>query len=123
MELCNIQTFKIWHKPSIRNSSSKLDQIRAFFATYQVFFTMAANPIVLSVNEQDIASREEALIDRDSDVFDIEITVSSFSMSRSNLLDNVGMCIPFLEAAQASITPYIVEVVFPFPEFVSWCAE
>jgi hypothetical protein len=33
------------------------------------------------------------------------------------------MCIPFLEAAQASIIPYTVEVVFPFLEFVSWCAE
>jgi len=115
----NIQTFKIWRKPSIRNSSSKLDQIRAFFATYQVFFTMAANPIVLSVNEQDIASREEALIDIDSDIFDTKITVSPVYVSRSNLLDNVGTRIPFLEAAQASITPYIVELVFPFPEFVS----
>jgi hypothetical protein len=84
---------------------------------------MAANPVVLSVNEQDISSREEALIDRDSDVFDTEITVSPISVSRSNLLDNVGTHIPFLEAAQASITPYVVEVVFPFPEFVSWCAE
>jgi hypothetical protein len=84
---------------------------------------MVANPIVLSVNEQDISSKEEALIDRDSDVFDIEITVSPVSVSKSNLLDKVGTRIPFLEAAQASITPYVVEVVFPFPEFVSWCAE
>jgi hypothetical protein len=84
---------------------------------------MVANPVVLSINEQDISSREEALIDRDSNVFDIEITVSHVSMSRSNLLDNVGMRIPFLEVAQASITPYIIEVVFPFPEFVCWCAE
>jgi hypothetical protein len=35
---------------------------------------MAANPIVLSVNEHDISSREEALIDIDSDIFDTEIT-------------------------------------------------
>jgi hypothetical protein len=84
---------------------------------------MAANPVILSVNEQDIASREEALIDRDSDVFDTEITVSPISVSRSNLLDNVGKQIPFLEMAQASITPYVVEVVFPFPEFISWCVE
>jgi hypothetical protein len=119
MVLWNIQTFKIWRKPSIRNSSSKLDQIHAFFAAYQVFFTMTANLVVLSMNEQDIASREEALIDRDSDVFNTEITVSPISVSRSNLLDNVGTHIPFLEVAQASITPYVVEVVFPFPEFVS----
>jgi hypothetical protein len=84
---------------------------------------MASNPVVLSVNEQDIASREEALVDRDSDVFDTEITISLVSVSRSNLLDNVGTCIPFLEAAQATITPYIIEVFFPFPEFVSSCAK
>jgi hypothetical protein len=84
---------------------------------------MAANLVVLSMNEQDISSREESLIDKDSDIFDTEITSSPVSVSRSNLLDNVGMHIPFLEVAQASITPYIVEVVFPFPEFVSWCAE
>jgi hypothetical protein len=100
-----------------------LDQIFAFFAAYHIFFTMSANLVILSVNEQDIASREEALIDRDSDIFDTKITVSPVYVSRSNLLDNVGTRIPFLEAAQASITPYIVEVVFPFPEFVSWCAE
>jgi hypothetical protein len=84
---------------------------------------MAANPVILSVTEQDLASREEALIDRDSDVFDTKITVSPIFVSRSNLLDNVGKRIPFLEVNQASITPYVVEVVFPFPEFVSWCAE
>ena len=84
---------------------------------------MAANPVILSVNEQDIASREEALIDRDSDVLDTEITVSPVSVSRLNLLDNVGKWMPFLRMTQASITPYVVEVVFPFPEFVSWCAE
>jgi hypothetical protein len=84
---------------------------------------MATNPIFLSVNEQEISSREETLIDRDFDIFDTEITVSPVFMSKSNLLVNVGMCIPFLEAALASIIPYVVEIVFPFPEFVSWCAE
>ena len=69
---------------------------------------MVANPVIFFVNEQDIASREEALIDRDSDVFDTEITVSPISVSRSNLLDNVRNCIPFLGMAQASITPYVV---------------
>jgi hypothetical protein len=44
-------------------------------------------------------------------------------MSKSNLLDNVGKWIPFLGVAQASITPYVVEFIFPFPEFVSWCVE
>jgi hypothetical protein len=67
---------------------------------------MAMNPVILSVTEQDPASKEEALIDRDSDIFDTEITVSPISVSRANLLDNVGKQIPFLEAAQASITPY-----------------
>jgi hypothetical protein len=89
----------------------------------QVFFIMATKPVILSITEQDLASKEEALIDRDSDVFDTEITVSPISVSKSNLLDNVGKQIPFLEAAQASITPYVVEVIFPFPEFVNWCAE
>jgi hypothetical protein len=39
------------------------------------------------------------------------------------LSDNVGKQIPFLEAVQASIVPYVVEVAFPFPEFIGWCAE
>jgi hypothetical protein len=51
---------------------------------------MVVNSVILFVNEQDIASREEALINRDSDVFDTEITVSLVYVSRSNLLDNVG---------------------------------
>jgi hypothetical protein len=84
---------------------------------------MVANPVILSINEQDISSREESLIDRDFNIFDKEITILPTSVSKSNLLDNVGMHIPFLEASQASITPYIINVVFPFPQFVSWCAE
>jgi hypothetical protein len=51
---------------------------------------MATNPVILSITEQDLTSREEALIYRDSDVFDIEIAVSPISVSRSNLLDNAG---------------------------------
>jgi hypothetical protein len=81
------------------------------------------DPIITSVTEQDPVSNEEALIDRDSDVFDTEITISPISVSRSNLSDNVGKHIPFLEAVQASIVPYVVEVTFPFPEFIGWCAE
>jgi hypothetical protein len=75
------------------------------------------------MNEHEIASREESLIDKDFDVFNTEITVSPISVSRSNLLDNVWKRIPFLRTAQASITPYVVEVVFPFSEFISWCVE
>jgi hypothetical protein len=84
---------------------------------------MAMNPVILSVTEQDPASKEEALIDRDSDIFDTEITVSPISVSRANLLDNVGRQIPFLEVVQASIVPYAIKVTFPFPEFISWCVE
>ena len=58
---------------------------------------MAANPIVLSVNEKDISSKEESLIDRDFDIFDTEITVSPVSVSKSNLLDNVGTRLPSLK--------------------------
>jgi hypothetical protein len=75
---------------------------------------MASNPVILSMNEQDIA-----LIDKDSDVFDTEIIVSPISVSRLNLLDNVRKKIPFLRMTQASNTPYVIEVVFPFPEFIS----
>jgi len=82
---------------------------------------MAAN--ILSMSEPDISSREEALIDRDFDIFDTKTMVSPISMSKSNLLNNAGSCIPFLESDQASFAPYVVETVFPFPEFVSWCAE
>jgi hypothetical protein len=44
-------------------------------------------------------------------------------VSRSNLSDNVGRHIPFLEAVQATIVPYVVEITFPFPEFIGWCTE
>ena len=84
---------------------------------------MAANPVVLSMNEQEISSSEETLIDKYFDIFNIEITVSPVSMSRLNLLDNVGTHIPSLEVTLASIIPYVVEMVFPFPKIVSWCAE
>jgi hypothetical protein len=75
---------------------------------------MAMNPVILSVTEQDPASKEESLIDRDSDIFDIEITVSPISISRDNLLDNLGKKIPFLKEVQDSIVPYIIKVAFPF---------
>jgi hypothetical protein len=84
---------------------------------------MATKRVVLSITEQDLTSKEEALIERESDVFDTEITVSPITVSKSNLLDNVGKCIPFLEDSQASITTYAVEIIFPFPEFVSWCTK
>jgi hypothetical protein len=84
---------------------------------------MATNPIILSITEQDHAPKEETLIDRDSDIFDTEITVSPIFVSRANLLDNVEKRIPFLEAAQSSIAPYVIEIAFPFPEFIIWCAK
>jgi hypothetical protein len=73
------------------------------------------DPIIMSVTEKDPMSNEEALIDRDSDVFDTEITISPISVSRANLSDNVGKQIPFLEAVQATIVPYVVEVHSLFP--------
>jgi hypothetical protein len=76
---------------------------------------MAANPVVLSVSEPDISSREEALIDRDFDVFDTETMVSPVSVSKENLLNNVGSHIPFLEVARASFAPYVVETSLPIP--------
>jgi hypothetical protein len=80
----------------------------------KVFFITTMDPIITSVTEQDPVVNEEALIDRDSDVFDTEITISPISVSRSNLSDKVGRCIPFLEAVQATIVPYAVEIAFPF---------
>jgi hypothetical protein len=77
------------------------------------------DPVIMSITEQDLASKEEALLDRDFDVFDTETTVSPVSVSRSNFSDNVGRQIPFLEVVQSSIVPYVVEVAFPFPEFIS----
>jgi len=80
---------------------------------------MASNPVVLSMSEPDISSREDSLIDRDSDVFEIKTTVSPISVSKANFLNNIGSHISFLEVDQASFTPYVIEIVFPFPEFVS----
>jgi hypothetical protein len=84
---------------------------------------MAANPVVLSMSEPDTPSREDSLIDRDSDIFNTLMMVSPVSVSKENLLNNVGFHISFLEAARASFTLYVIETIFPFPEFVSWCAE
>jgi hypothetical protein len=84
---------------------------------------MAMNLVILFIIEKDSSSKEEAQIDRDSDIFDTEINVSPISVSISNLLDNFRKRMPFLEAGQGSITPYSVKVAFHFPEFISWCAE
>jgi hypothetical protein len=103
--------------------SSTVHQIHASSTHSQVFFIITMDPVILSVTEQDPLPSEEALIDRDSDVFDTEITVSPVSVSRANLSDHVGRQIPFLEVVQASIVPYVIEVAFPFPEFIGWCVE
>jgi hypothetical protein len=84
---------------------------------------MATNPVVLSVSEPDSPSREDSLIDRDSDVFDTMTMVSTIFVSKVNFLNNVGSHISFIEAARASFTPYVIETIFPFPKFLSWCAE
>jgi hypothetical protein len=60
---------------------------------------MAMIPVIFSIIEQDPASKEDSLIDRDSDVFYTEITISPISVCRTNLLDNVGKQITFLEVA------------------------
>ena len=80
---------------------------------------MTTNPIVLSVSEPDISSREDALIDNNYDIFDTVTTVSHVSVSKTNLLNDVESHISFLEVARASFAPYVVETIFPFPEFVS----
>ena len=79
--------------------------------------------VILSITKQDPLPSEEALIDRDFDVFDTIITVSPISMSRANLSNHVGRQICFLEAIQASIVPYVIEVSFHFPKFIGWCEE
>jgi hypothetical protein len=84
---------------------------------------MAANLVVLSLSESDTPSREDALIDRDFDVFDTVTTVSPISVSKAILLNNVGSHISFLEAARASFAPYVVETIFVFPKFMNWYAK
>jgi len=73
------------------------------------------DPIITLVTNQDPMSNEESLIDRDSDVCDTEITIFPIFVSRSNLSDNVGKNIPFLEEFQATMVSYEFEVDFPFP--------
>ena len=81
------------------------------------------DPIITSVTEQYPVENEATLIDRDSDVFYTEITIYPISMSKRNLFHKVGRCILFLEVVQATIVPYAIEITFPFPEFISCCAE
>jgi hypothetical protein len=93
------------------------------FAHFQAIFITAIYPIITSVTDQDPVSNEESLIDLYLDIFDTKITISPISISRRNLPDNVGRCIPFLEVVQATIVPYVVKVTFSFPEFIGWCTE
>jgi hypothetical protein len=79
--------------------------------------------VIMSVEEKDPMSNEEVLIDIDSYVFDTGITISPISVSRDNMSNNVGKQIPFLEAIQATIVPYVFEIAFPFPKFIGWCAK
>jgi hypothetical protein len=81
------------------------------------------DPIITLVIEKDPVPNEEALFDRDSNVFNTETTISPISVSIRNMSNNVGKNIPFLEAVQATIVPYDVEVAFPFPKFIGWCRE
>jgi hypothetical protein len=102
-------------RPPSSTCSSTVHQLHAISAHFQVFFITTMDPIITSVTEQDPVENEEALIDRDTDVFYVEITISPISVSRSNLSDKVGRCISFLEAVQATIVPYAVEIAFSFP--------
>jgi hypothetical protein len=77
----------------------------------------------MSIETKIPMSKEESLIDRDSDVFDTEIIVSHISVSRANFSNNVGKYIPFLEVVQATIVPYTIKLAFPFLEFMDWCTE
>jgi hypothetical protein len=81
------------------------------------------DPIITLVTEQDPVENEESLIDRDSKVFDTLITIFPISVSRRNMSNKVGKCIPFLEAFQAIIVSFVVEISFPFLEFIGWCVE
>jgi hypothetical protein len=81
------------------------------------------DPIITSLTEQDSTTIEESIIGRDADVSDVEITISPISVSRINLSNKIGKIIPFLEALQATIVPYVVQIDFMFPEFVGCCTK
>jgi hypothetical protein len=81
------------------------------------------DPIITSVTEQDLVENEKSLIDRDTYFFDVEITISPIFVYIRNLSDKVGICIPFLEAVQATIVPYGVEISFSFPKFIGLCTK
>jgi hypothetical protein len=97
--------------------------LHAIFARFQVFFITTMDLIITSVTKQDPVANEESLIDRDSNIFDTEITILAISVSISNMFDKVGRCIPFLEAVQATRVPYAIKIAFPFPKFIGWCAK
>jgi hypothetical protein len=85
--------FETWRN----HPHSVASQQYAISAHSHVFFFVAMDLIITSVTKQDLVVNEESLIDRDSDVFDTEITISPISVSKRNMSDNVGRCIPFLE--------------------------
>jgi len=90
---------------------------------FQVFFIISMDPIITTVTEKDPVSNEEDLIGRDSNVFNTEITIFPISVSRSNMSNNVGKHISFLEVVQDTIVPYVFKFAFPFPESICWCTE
>jgi hypothetical protein len=114
-------TIKTLARPPYFTCSSIVHQLLTIVAHFQVFFITTMDPIIISVTKKDHVANEEALIDRDSYLFDTEITISPISMSISNIYDKVGRCILFLEEVQATIVPYAVEIYFPFTEFIGWC--
>jgi hypothetical protein len=85
--------FESWHDLPRPTTAQKY----AIAHHFHSFFIASVDPIIMSVTEKYLVSNEESLIDRDSNIFDTEITISPISMSRSNLSNNVGKHIPFLE--------------------------
>jgi hypothetical protein len=85
------------------------------FCSFTGIFHRHHGPVIFSIAEQDPLSNEESLIDRDSDVFDTEITISTIFVSRANLSDNVGKHIPFLEAIRSLHSPLCHRGRIPFP--------
>jgi hypothetical protein len=81
-----------------------------YFRPFPGIYTATMETIITSIIEQDPVANEESLIDRDTNVFYVEITISLIFVSISNLSDKVGGSISFLEAVQATIVPYSFKI-------------
>jgi hypothetical protein len=71
---------------------------------------------------KNLDEKEESIVDKEGDIFDPILSVSSISESKNKLVALEIENYDVLSSARASISRFCQEQTCHFPEFVSWCA-